>query len=144
MEISNDIMYRTLRNRADREHRELLRAMQRNHRLNKRFEDLQAEGNLYVPYQYYCPRTGELLQGDRLGNVVRCKVLPERALGKTTTSDGKWTPSPGQRLDSGDVVAGKAGWKNVFGDKPDKREIGAHIVDGPRPRAIQSEAWSNY
>jgi hypothetical protein len=42
-EINNTDLLRALNTRADREHAELLRVMQRNHKLNDRFQSLNDE-----------------------------------------------------------------------------------------------------
>jgi len=58
--ITNDLLYRALMRRADRERNQLLKACRHNAKLNKQFEDLQT---------YYCPQTGEIVLSDQEGNV---------------------------------------------------------------------------
>lgn len=117
-EINHTDLLRALGARATRLAGLLRVAGRRNAKLNKQFEDLQAEGKLHVPHQLYDPETGILCKVDGLGNVVFGGLDESRTVGQADAADGERKTIPGHRADMCPVdneqrwEAAKARWKN--------------------------------
>lgn len=133
-EITNDLLYRTLMRRAERESRLLRVACRRNDRLNAHFQSLNAELDRLAE--------APLRELDRLGDVVQQGERTEGRDGWQADSHGKRTAS--ERFS--DDMCGMEHEVRATGtrDELGQRSHGFSDGYGPRPRAIQSEAWSNY
>ena len=114
-EISHTDLMLALRNRADREHRELLEAMRRNDRLNARFQSLNDEL-------------------DRLCNILQPS---ERETGRDRRQeypDGQREAACGHGNDSGSMVARETVRATLSSDQLKDWQERHSPVGGCRPR----------
>jgi hypothetical protein len=129
--INHIDLLRALMRRADRECEQLRMACRANDKLNERFQSLNDEL-------------------DRLGNMV---LSSERETGRDRRQeypDGQREAACGHGFNGSHAEETDEGHEHIARQSGTREELGrkSHGYsgdgDGPRPRAIQSEAWSNY
>ena len=114
-EITNDLLYRTLMRRAERESRLLRVACRRSDKLNARFQSLNAEL-------------------DRLGNMVQPSERETRRDRRQEYPDGQREAACGHGNDSGSMVARETVRATLSSDQLKDWQERNSPVGGCRPR----------